>query len=61
MGAVHLAEAEDGEQVALKLLLPEGRTDLELLRRFQREAQALEALDHPGILCSASCSIFSSS
>ncbi|MCA8922152.1 MAG: serine/threonine protein kinase, partial [Planctomycetes bacterium] len=49
MGAVFLARGPDGEEVAIKLLL-EGAPDPELVRRFRREAEALEALAHPGLL-----------
>lgn len=50
MGAVYLARGPEGEQVAIKLLLERSYPDPELERRFRREAEALEALDHPGIL-----------
>ncbi|MCA8920811.1 MAG: tetratricopeptide repeat protein [Planctomycetes bacterium] len=50
MGAVYLARGPDGERVAIKLLLEQSYPDPELERRFRREAEALEALDHPGIL-----------
>ncbi|HXV65342.1 MAG TPA: protein kinase [Vicinamibacteria bacterium] len=51
MGEVYRAtDTKLGRDVAIKVLPPEMAASPERLERFQREAKALAALDHPGIV-----------
>ncbi|MGA3068870.1 MAG: protein kinase [Terracidiphilus sp.] len=50
MGEVYrAADADLGRDVAIKVVQPERGGDAQLLARFQREARALAALNHPNI------------
>ncbi len=52
MGAVYLAERDDGEyrqRVALKLLRRDAGSGADVLRRFRKERQILAGFDHPNI------------
>ena len=51
MGVVyHAQQLRPQREVALKVLLPHLAEEPEMLARFQLEARAMAALDHPGIL-----------
>lgn len=50
MGAVYAATGKDGEQVAVKVLAPLLAAEPGLRERFRREAHALRALTHRGIV-----------
>src|SRR5258706_4103188 len=51
MGEVYRAhDADLRRDVAIKVLLPEFASDAERLKRFEREAMAAAALNHPNIL-----------
>jgi serine/threonine protein kinase len=51
MGCVYLAlDTRTGGRIALKTCPPERAADLELRRRFEREAAVIAALEHPNIV-----------
>ena len=51
MGCVYLAvDTRDDRRVALKTCPPERASDLEVRRRFEREAAIIAALEHPNIV-----------
>src|ERR1044072_1244204 len=51
MGEVYLAEDKNlGRRVALKILASDFTNDTGQLRRFEQEAQAASALNHPNII-----------
>lgn len=50
MGSVYEARSPDGKIIALKVLSPLLAAEPSLRERFRREARALSALSHPGIV-----------
>lgn len=51
MGAVYLAEDDRlGRRVAIKFLPPDVDREADVIKRFEREARAVAALDHPNIV-----------
>ena len=50
MGVVYLAEDDDGQRVALKLLSPELVHDERFRQRFLRESHLAATLDHPHVV-----------
>jgi serine/threonine protein kinase len=49
-GAVYLAEDPDGQQVALKVLIPQLAQDTRFQERFLRESQIAASLDEPHVV-----------
>jgi serine/threonine protein kinase len=50
MGQIYLAyDPQLGRQIALKLISPEFATDPQRVRRFEQEARAASALNHPNV------------
>jgi eukaryotic-like serine/threonine-protein kinase len=47
---VYRARHESGREVALKILNAEAALDKSVLRRFMREAEAVQVIDHPNIV-----------
>ncbi|QDU96935.1 bifunctional serine/threonine-protein kinase/formylglycine-generating enzyme family protein [Lignipirellula cremea] len=47
---VFLAQADSGEQLAVKVLRPLFRSDERLLRRFAQEAKSLQQINHPNVV-----------
>jgi serine/threonine-protein kinase len=57
MGAVFYAkQLSDGQEIALKVILPENTTDTIVVQRFLREAKAGLLLSHPNIVKTNKCS-----
>ncbi len=51
MGSVYAARNQGtGKRVALKWLLAERQTDMEMIARFEREARAAGRIDHPNVV-----------
>ena len=49
-GVVLLAQREDGERVAVKVLLSSAMQDPEMVARFEREVHLMRSLRHPGVV-----------
>ncbi len=59
MGEVYLGwHQEQNRQVAVKVIHAKMRDDPQLMSRFQKEAQALTAMDHPHIVHCLDCNVF---
>jgi serine/threonine-protein kinase len=50
MGQVYEVEAKDGARYAMKAPLPEAASDAVASKRFAREANALQLVDHPNLV-----------